>query len=259
MRIKIEEVSFYYDSVQALENITLTLESRKITCVIGPNGAGKTTLLKLIASILSPSKGVVYIDGKNIKSYNSQEIAKIIAYSEPHISRNLPMTVLDFLSIARYPYHKLFQYFESTEDLKIIEEVARELDIVHILSRRIDQISSGELQRTIIAYAFIKKPRILLLDEPSAFLDIKHRFEVMNYVKKYTVKENMVTVVALHDLYITSIYCDTIILLDKGRIVACGKPEEVFTNKIIEDVYGVKIDVAKIGESIIVLPKPKLT
>lgn len=258
MKIEVENVSFNYNSTSILKDVTLKIEAGKMTCIIGPNGAGKTTFLKILASILMPTRGVVYIDGKDSRLYSPRDIAKIIAYSEPYISRSLPMTVLDFLSTARYPYHNTLQYFESSEDLKIIEEIARELDIVHLLRRKLDQISSGELQRVLIAHALAKKPKILLLDEPSAFLDIRYRFEILNYVKRYTVREGITTVVAIHDLHLASVYCDTVVLLDRGRIVACGSPHEVFMDKVVEEIYGVEIEVIKIGDNtVIVVPKPK--
>ncbi|MEM2627652.1 MAG: ABC transporter ATP-binding protein, partial [Ignisphaera sp.] len=158
MRIEVQNVFFHYNSTPVLEDVSLNLESGKITCVIGPNGAGKTTLLKVIASILNPNKGVVYIDGKDYKLYNPKELARLIAYEEPQISRDLPMTVLDFLLTARYPYHNMLRYFESVEDLEIVDSIARDLNISHLLNRRLDQLSSGELQRVIISHALIKRP-----------------------------------------------------------------------------------------------------
>lgn len=258
MKIEVQNVSFYYNSVSALENISLKLEPGKITCVIGPNGAGKTTLLKVIASILSPQKGAIYIDGKDYKLYDPKELAKLIAYEEPQISRDLPMTVLDFLLTARYPYHSVLRYFESVEDLEIVDAIARDLNISHLLSRKLDQLSSGELQRVIISHALIKKPRILLLDEPSAFLDIRYRFEILDYVKKYTAKEGLVTVIALHDLYLASIYCDFVVVMDKGKIVYSGTPLEVFSSNVVEKVYGIEIEVLKLDNGkLIVMPKPR--
>ncbi|MEM1644610.1 MAG: ABC transporter ATP-binding protein [Ignisphaera sp.] len=258
MKIEVQGLSFHYNSVPVLENISLVLEPRKVTCVIGPNGAGKTTLLKVIASILSPSKGAVYIDGKDCKLYDPKELARLIAYEEPYISRDLPMTVLDFLLTARYPYHKILRYFESIEDLEIVDAVAKDLNISHLLSRRLDQLSSGELQRVIISHALIKKPSVLLLDEPSAFLDIRYRFEILDYVKKYTAKEGLVTVVAIHDLHLASMYCDLVVVMDRGRIVYSGSPLEVFTSGIVEKVYGIEIDLVKLSdEKLVVVPKPR--
>ena len=258
MIISLENISFSYNSIPALKNITLKIKPKEITCVIGPNGAGKTTLLKVIARILKPKYGTIYIDGKDYKLYNPKELAKIMSYSEPQISKSLPMSVLDFILTARYPHHTPLQYFESKEDLEIVKNISKELGITHLLKRKLNQISSGELQRVIIAHALIKNPRVLLLDEPSAFLDLRYKFEILNHIKTFTKKLNIITVIALHDLYLASLYCDTMIVMNKGSIVACGSAEEVLKNKVIEKVYGIDTEVISLnGKSLIIVPKPK--
>lgn len=258
MIIEVTDLSFYYDSIPVLKDISIRFESSKVSCIIGPNGAGKTTLLRVIASILKPSKGIVYIDGKDSRLYDPKELARLVSYEDPYISRSLPMTVLDFLLTARYPYHNILQYFESHEDLNIVDDIARELNIIHLLSRRLDQVSSGELQRILIAHALIKKPKVLLLDEPSAFLDIRYRFEMLDYIKKYTIKKGLTTIIALHDLHLASMYCDVVIIMNKGSIVAYGDPATILRSDIIEKVYGIKVKVIKIAEnSVIVIPVPE--
>lgn len=256
--IEVVGASFYYNSIPVLRDVTLRFESGRIACVIGPNGAGKTTLLKVIASIMKPSRGAIYIDGKNIALYSPRELAKLLAYEEPYISRSLPMTVLDFLSTARYPHQSALQYFETREDLDIIEDIAKDLGILHLLKRRLDQVSSGELQRIIIAHALVRKPKVLLLDEPSAFLDIRYRFEILDYVKRYTTKNALTTIIALHELHLASMYCDSVVVMDKGVVVSYGDPIEVLSSRIIEEVYGVEIEVVKAGDrGLIVIPIPR--
>lgn len=257
MIVEVLNVSFQYDSVQALNDVTLRLEPGRVTCVVGPNGAGKSTFLKVLASILRPSKGVVYLDGKDLRSYNARELAKVIALEEPYISRNMPMTVLDFLLTARYPHQGVLRYFEGLEDVEVVERVAEDLNIAHLLSRRLDQVSSGELQKIVVAHALIKKPKILLLDEPSAFLDIRHRFEVLDYVKRTTIAEGITTVIALHDLHLASMYCDAVVVMDRGSVIACGDPVKVFTSNVIEEVYGVDVEIIMSDNSVFVIPKPK--
>lgn len=256
MKIELRNVSFSYDSVKAINNISLEVESGNMLCLIGPNGSGKTTLLKLIASLIKPEEGVVYLDGKDLRTYNRNEIARTLSYSDPHLPRTLPVRVIDFVLTSRYPFHRVFQYFESEDDLKIVDSLSRELGISHLLDRRLDQLSSGELQRVIIAAALAKKPRVLLLDEPSAFLDIRYRFEVMDTIKKYTVENKAISVVALHDIHIASLYCDTVILLNRGRVAACGAPGEVFSSKVVEEVYGVKVEIIRVGNSYVAFPLP---
>ena len=258
MRVRVEGMSFSYDSHEVLNDVTLDIEPCKVTCVIGPNGAGKTTLLKVIASILKPTKGTVYLDFKDLRLYNPKEIARIIAYSEPNISKSIPVKVLDLIITARYPFQGNTQFFEDPNDLRIVDEVCRELNITYLLNKRLDQVSSGELQRVLIATALVKKPKVLLLDEPSAFLDIRYRFEVLRYVKEVTTKYGLTTVVALHDLQLASMFCDEVVLMDRGRIVKYGTVNEVLTSDVIKDVYGVDVEVITVSDnSLVVIPKPR--
>jgi iron complex transport system ATP-binding protein len=258
VRVRVEGMSFSYDSHEVLNDVTLDIEPCKVTCVIGPNGAGKTTLLKVIASILKPTKGTVYLDFKDLRLYNPKEVARVIAYSEPNISKSIPVKVLDLIITARYPFQGNTQFFEDPNDLRIVDEVCRELNITHLLNKRLDQVSSGELQRVLIATALVKNPKVLLLDEPSAFLDIRYRFEVLRYVKEVTTKYGLTTVVALHDLQLASMFCDEIVLMDRGRIVKYGTVNEVLTSDVIKDVYGVDVKVITLSDnSLVIIPKPR--
>jgi len=256
VRVELKSVSFSYDSTRAVDGVSLEIDSGKTLCLVGPNGSGKTTLLKLIASIIKPEEGVIYLDGKDLKTYDRNEIAKTLSYSDPHLPRTLPARVIDFILTSRYPFHRVFQYFESKEDLELVDFLSKELGISHLLDRRLDQLSSGELQRVVIVAALTKKPRVLLLDEPSAFLDIRYRFEVMDIIKKYTVEYGATSIVALHDIHIASLYCDRVVLLDKGKIVAYGPPSDVFSSKAVEEVYGVKVEIIRVGSSYIAFPLP---
>jgi iron complex transport system ATP-binding protein len=258
VRVRVEGMSFSYDSYEVLNDVTLDIEPCKVTCVIGPNGAGKTTLLKVIASILKPTKGTVYLDFKDLRLYNPKEVARVIAYSEPNISKSIPVKVLDLILTARYPFQGNTQFFEGPNDLRIVDEVCRELNITHLLNKRLDQVSSGELQRVLIATALVKNPKVLLLDEPSAFLDIRYRFEVLRYVKEVTTKYGLTTVVALHDLQLASMFCDEVVLMDRGRIVKYGTVNEVLTSDVIKDVYGVDVEVITLSDnSLVIIPKPR--
>ncbi len=257
MKIIVDGVDVWYNSTQALKNISFEILSNETTFVIGPNGAGKSTLLKTIASIVNPVKGAVYIDGKNIAKLSPRDIGKIISYVDPYISRSIPSTVLEFLLTARYPHQKIFSFSIPSQDLEIIDKIARQLDIEHFLERRLDRLSSGELQRVLIARALIQKPKVLLLDEPSAFLDIRYRLEVLEHIKTITKESNIVCIVAIHDLYLASLYADKVILMYNGEIVAVGDPDTVFRKELLEEVYKVKVSIAKVdGRDIVIPMKP---
>jgi len=254
VRIRVLNVEFSYSSTPALRGVTLEVEPGEAVFVIGPNGAGKTTLLKVIAGILRPTGGAVYIDGKDYRYYNAKELAKIVGYVDPHPSRSIPSTVYEFLISGRYPHQSLLQFAESEEDRRIVDRVCRRLGILHLLTRRLDQLSSGELQRVVLARALVQNPRVLLLDEPSAFLDLRYRIEVLSYVRDIVKTENRSAVVAVHDLYLASLFADKVVLMDRGMIVAAGAPEEVLRKDIISEVYGVEVEIIRIDDRIVVVP-----
>jgi iron complex transport system ATP-binding protein len=254
MKIVVERVEVWYNSVQALKNISFRVEEGEVTFVIGPNGAGKSTLLKTIASIVKPRVGAIYIDGKTISMYNSRDLGKIISYVDPQISRSIPSTVLEFLITARYPYQPLLSFKISRQDLDVIEKISKQLNIEHLLNRRLDQLSNGEFQRIIIARALIQNPKVLLLDEPSAFLDLRYKLEILDYIKKITQQNRIVSIVAIHDLYLASLYADKVIVLENGEIIAIGTPDEVFNRELLEKVYKVKIAITNLNRRKIIIP-----
>ena len=254
MIIKIVDVEVYYNSTPALKNATLELREGEMSFIIGPNGSGKTTLLKTIANLVKPRRGVVYIDGKEIYRYSPTELGKLIGFADPYINKSLPATVLDLLTTARYPHENSLSMSLSRESLEIIEEITDLLNIRDLLSRRIDQLSSGELQRVLLARVLVQRPRILLLDEPSAFLDLRYRLETLDLVEKYTKRDKLVSVVAIHDMYLASLYADKIILVDKGEIVAAGRPSDILKKDLLEKIYGVEIAEITMGSKKIFIP-----
>jgi iron complex transport system ATP-binding protein len=254
VRIRVEGVEVEYDSTPALRGVTVEFEAGRVTCVIGPNGAGKTTLLKTIARLVTPTRGAVYIDGRDYRYYRPRELAKLVAYVDPYISRTIPSTVFEFIATGRYPHQEVLSVGYGEEDLAVVERVSKELGVYHLLSRRLDQLSSGELQRVLIARALVQEPRVLLLDEPSAYLDIRYRLEVLDTVKRVTARLGKVTVVALHDLYLASLYSDLVVLLEGGRVVAVGSPEEVLRKDVVEPVYGVVVEETEVRGRRVLIP-----
>lgn len=254
MRIIVEGLEVWYNSTQALRNVTFEVREGEMTYIIGPNGAGKSTLLKTIASIVKPKVGAVYIDGKLLSRLSPRELGKIIAYVDPQISKTIPSTVLEFLLTARYPHQNTLGFSTSRQDLKVIENVSKQLNIDHLLSRRLDQLSSGELQRVLIARALVQRPRVLLLDEPSAFLDLRYRLEILDYIKMVAKANRIVCIVAIHDLYLASLYADKVMVINNGEIVAVGTPGEVLKEDILERVYRVRISLLSINGRRVVIP-----
>jgi len=254
--IRISDMGFSYDNrLFTLKDIDLNLCEAEVTTVLGPNGAGKTTLLKCLARILKPQKGTIYIDGRDLWKMSLYEAAKIIGYSEVEIPRGFNVKVLDFLSTSRYPHMATF--FESSEDIKAVKESLKEVDAEKFSLRKIEQLSSGELQRIVIAKILAKKPKILLLDEPTLHLDIKYQIDILKKIREITKKHKLITIMTIHDLRLASMFSDKIILLKNGKIVSIGSPSEVLTPKNIEETYGIRVKVIKDTEvGVIVVPLP---
>lgn len=242
MRLVVKGLRVEYDSKPVLKDAEFEVLSGELTFVIGPNGSGKTTLLKAISRLVRHSGGSIYIDGKDLKLYSYSELGRAFAYAGPEVFRAIPSTVMEFLLIGRYPHQSRMQYLESSKDVEVVEKVSHELNIRGLLNRKLSELSSGELQRVLIARALVQEPAVLLLDEPAAFLDIRYKVEVLDIIKDLTKSRNLITLVANNDLHITTLYADKVLVLSDGRIVAVGGPETL-TKELIEEVYKIKAEV----------------
>ena len=254
MKIVVEKLEVWYNSTPALRDVSFEVRGGEMAFVIGPNGAGKSTLLKTIASIVKPRAGAVYIDGKLVSKLSPRELSKLIAYADPHVNTSIPSTVFEFLLTARYPHQSTLSFSMPQRDLEIVEEVSKQLNVSHLLNRRLDQLSSGEMQRVLLARAFVQRPKVLLLDEPSAFLDLRYRLEVLNYVRRSVEESGIACIVAIHDLYLASLYADKVIVMNGGEIVAAGTREEVLREDLLEKVYRVKVSLLEVNGRRVAVP-----
>ncbi len=254
MMIKIEDLEVWYDSIPVLRDVSLEINRGDFILIIGPNGSGKTTLLKTIANLVKPKKGAVYIDGRELNRYSPRSLSKILSYIDPHLSREMPTTVLELLMTARYPREDLFKIKVDKEFINKINEVAKMLRIEHLLERRLDQVSSGELQRIIIARALLQDPEIFLVDEPTAFLDLKYRFEIMDLLKKINREYMKTMIVTTHDLILAGLYGEKIILLYKGMIRAAGDVEKVLKKDLVKEVYEIDVEEIYVNNRKILIP-----
>lgn len=236
--VEIKNLHFGYEATDLFSNFSLTVSEGEFFGIIGPNGAGKTTLIRLMAGILRPRLGDVMILDKNIKSLSRIEIAKMVGFVPQESFFAFDFTVLEVVLWGRHPYLKRFQRPKS-EDLKSIYEALEFTDTLQFKDKSINRISAGEKQRVILARSLAQGTKILLLDEATAHLDITHQLAVLDILNR--LHQKGVTVIFLaHDLNLASSHCSRILLLDKGRIVACDKPENVLRPELIEQVYKVK-------------------
>lgn len=241
IEINIKDVRVYYRSIKALDGVSLDVRSGEILSVIGPNGAGKTTLLRVINGVLKPLMGVVYIDKKSLGEISRKELARKIGTVPQRIYSSGMLTVYDFVMTGRRSY---IDFIPSKIDEEKVHDALKIVNALHLTERTLEELSSGELQRVIIARALAGEPEVLLLDEPTSNLDLKHQVEVLNIIKSLRSK-GLIIIMAIHDLTQAYKVSDKVLLLNNGRVFTVGKPDDVFDQEILSKVYGVPIIVIK--------------
>ena len=244
----------YDDGYHAVRDISYTLPSGKLVGLIGPNGCGKSTMMKCINKMHSITSGDILIDGKSVMEQSIKEIAKQVANVPAELKNSFGLTVYETVMLGRYPYLKNM-WWETNEDESEVIDAMKKFGVDHLQNRQINMLSSGELQRVLIAKAYVQKPRLMLVDEPTSHLDMKFKLNVMEYLRAM-VRKDMTVLVAEHDISLMARYCDLCIIMKKGELVAIGNPKEVITEELVRDVYDVvaTVGVDKEGE-IYVLPK----
>ncbi len=242
--VEIADISCSYERTPVLEKISFPIEKGTFFIITGPNGSGKTTLLKNIAGLIKPDKGNVFIQGRQIKSYSKKQLAKIIAYVPQTIHIDNPFKVFDFVLMGRSPYLGMLG-FEQKKDVDIAKQAISYTGIEKFAERRLDQLSGGEKQRGFIAKAICQQPDIILLDEPTASLDLMHQMKMMDLMQQLKNETNITVIMVSHDLNLASMYADKLLLLKHGKIVKHGIPEDVLTAKNLEEAYECKLLVDK--------------
>ncbi len=235
----VEDVHFSYDSIEALRGVSFEVKGGTVVGVLGPNGAGKSTMLKCLCKVLQPKKGLILVDGKNLLEISFSEYSKIATALLTEFRPEGGLTVLEILLMGRYPYLGLWPRIPPHE-LEVVDYYVRRFKLEPLLERRISELSDGERQRVLLARAVIQQPRVLILDEPVAHLDIKHQIEMLNLIREWCKETGAIVVMAMHDLNLASNFCDLILLLKDGKIYAAGSPEEVLVEENIRQVYEVQ-------------------
>jgi iron complex transport system ATP-binding protein len=236
MRLTVKDVQFNYASVAVLKDVNMEVAAAEILGVVGPNGAGKTTLLRCIDRILTPQKGCILLDARDIKKLSRMELARGIGYIPQSISQVFPATVFDAVLMGRRPH---IGWQASEKDLEKVLETLHLLQIEDLAMREINELSGGQLQKVFIARALAQEPAVLLLDEPTSNLDIKHQLEVMGIIKTIVKEKSISAIMAIHDLNLAARYADRIVMMNSGTIVSAGDPVSVLTRDNIKRVYGV--------------------
>ncbi|MEW6545004.1 MAG: ABC transporter ATP-binding protein [Nitrospirota bacterium] len=229
-----------------LKDLTFEVRSGQILGVIGPNGSGKTSLLKLLARILRPQRGTVALFGQALGTMKQEAVARTVALVPQETALAFPFTITEVVLMGRFPHHRHGGPFggfgwDGPEDLRLAEEAMRETDVLHLAGRPVGDVSGGERQRAVIARALAQEPKVLLLDEPTAFLDLHHQVEICELLRRLNEAQGLTVVVASHDLNLAGQYCDRLMLLRDGQVVRIGSPEEVLRSEVLEPVYRCRV------------------
>lgn len=253
--LKVQNLNFSYSEKPLLQDISLHIREKENVAVIGPNGSGKSTLIKLIAGLLDYSVGKIEIKGRLLADQSRKILAKRLAYVPQNVDVKFNFSVRDVVEMGRFPYSQnLMQHDPDGE--QVIDEAIRKMGLNELETRNFTELSGGEKQRTVIASALTQQSDILLLDEPTSALDFRHQQEIYHLLKQLCKNEGKTVLVVTHDINLAAQFCDRLILLNNGKIICSGKPEEVLKFHLIQQVYGVKvyIDINPLTNSIYILP-----
>jgi iron complex transport system ATP-binding protein len=247
--IQTNKLTFAYKDKPVLDGVSLSVGKGQMLGILGPNGSGKTTLLKVFSAVLA-GEGDVKLNGRNIAEYGRRELSRIFAVVPQESQINFPYTVAEIVLMGRATSHSPF-VLEDEKDLEIARASMELTDCLSLSDRYLHELSGGEKQRVIIARALAQQPEILLLDEPSAFLDLRHQVQILELMRRLNRERGLTIVAALHDVNLAALFFPRLVMLCDGKIYRDGTPAEVLTEETIYDVYGIRVRIERdpFGES----------
>ena len=243
--MKVKALSFSYGKNRILNNISLKIPKGRITTILGANGCGKSTLFSLMTKNLVPDRGRIFLQRKNIGGMSLGEFAKRVSIVHQYNTAADDMTVERLVSMGRTPYHKMFSGADG-DDEKLINMALEVTNLLEFKEREIGKLSGGQRQRVWIAMALAQNTKLLFLDEPTTYLDIRYQLEILELVKKLNREFGITIVMVLHEINQAIRFSDSIIGLKDGNVLAQGNPEEIITSELLEQLYGVKLGVTEI-------------
>ena len=238
-----QAVSYTLDGATLIAGAELAAETGTFLGIIGPNGAGKSTLLRLAAGLIAPTSGEIMLDCRSLHALPRKQIARMLGYVPQHARLDFPFNVADVVRDGRNPHLGRFQMSDTT-DRQIVWEAMEQPGILALGERNVQTLSGGEKQRVLIARALAQQPRVLLLDEPTANLDLYHQHAILRLVRRLAEDRGLAVVAAVHDINLAARYCDQLAVLINGQIVATGPPATTLTRALLAAVFAVDAEIA---------------
>jgi iron complex transport system ATP-binding protein len=250
------DVRFGYDGAPVIDGVSLNVPAGRIAGILGPNGSGKTTMLKLLAGTLTPQSGEVTFEGRSLRSQSHRSIARRLAVVPQDTHLAFDYTVIEIVLMGRYPHLGALE-IEGPDDLAIARRAMAATGTEAFERRPFTTLSGGERQRVVIASALAQHPQVLLLDEPTAALDLGYQLEIAALLRELNAQRGLTMAISTHDLAFASSVCHELVLLRAGRVIAAGPPEAVLTAANIRALYDVEADVRRDEQSgrVVVVPR----
>jgi iron complex transport system ATP-binding protein len=237
-----EALELAYESNVIIQNMNVSIPSGKVTALIGPNGCGKSTLLRGLARLLQPRKGSAYIDGKAIHQMPTRDLAKQLGILPQSPVAPEGLTVMELVAQGRYPHQSWFQQW-SLEDEQAIEKALEITGMAEFRMRPVDALSGGQRQRAWIAMTLAQETPVILLDEPTTYLDLAHQVEVLHLLERLNKEQGRTVVMVVHDLNHATRHANHVIAMKAGKIVAAGVPSDIVTSELLQEVFGIDADI----------------
>lgn len=231
-----------YDQNPLFKDLSISVKRGQILAIIGPNGSGKSTLLKALGRNLKPKEGSIFLDGKELRSYSARELATTMAFLPQTPGIPSDVTVRELISYGRFPHQNWWKN-TSLKDKEIVDLVLKETGLASMELRLVSTLSGGERQRVWLAMALSQQPQILLLDEPTTYLDISHQLEILSLIQRLNKKEGITVIMVLHEINHAARYADTVAVMQQGSLYSLGSPLETITKDMLRQVFRVEADV----------------
>lgn len=236
--LEVADVSYRIRGRDILRGVTVCVPRGRFVGIVGPNGAGKTTLLRIMAGVARPSSGHVRVAGRPLQELKDRERARLIGYMSQNPSIGFGFSVEDVVAMGRYAHRRPWAPL-SPADREAVERAMAATDVAHLRGRLVTDLSGGERQRVFLARTLAQEPQVLLLDEPTSDLDVRFQLEILTLIRRLQAERGLTVVMAIHDLTWAARFCDDILALDGGQVVAFGPAESTLTEDLIARVFGV--------------------